>query len=309
MTPSRVLLLDTRNPVHPELSATLERESEGGITAEVCTAVQEGLDRIAEKGFDTVVCWAEHKNDLIGVIQIRKARSSLPILVLSSQETPGFRALAIQMGATRVAKRETDVSLMARTIRLIVLSGELAHEVQGRAAEVFVRVQEMQLLLQENRTLTREAQTQAGRKSRPPFTPLLVEDDPNQALLMVRAFQKAEVLASLPTMTTGEEAIEYLSRLSDPGHPVASFPSMIIMDLELPRKSGLEVLEWIRGNRAVAHIPVVILSASTNPDHVNRAYQLGAHAYLIKPTSLSALIELVARLAGRRSEASRSKGL
>ena len=300
MPPNRVLLLDTKSAAAPDLPYALERESEGRIAAEVSTVVQEAIDRIARQGYDAVICWAEHKDDLIGVIQIRRARPALPILVLSSQESLGFRALAIQMGATRVAKREIDPALVEKTIRLTVLSGELAYEVQGRAAEAFVRVQEMQLLLQENRTLTRAAQVQVGTKTTSPFVPLLVEDDPNQALLMERAFQKAGVLAPLPTMKDGEEAIAYLSKLAEAGHPDVSLPSIIILDQELPRKSGLQVLEWIRGNRSVTHIPVVILSSSTNPDHVNRAYQLGAYSYLLKPTSLDALVELVARLAGHR---------
>lgn len=303
MPPSRVLLLDTKSAAAPELPSALERESEGRIAAEVSTVVQEAIDRITRQGYDAVICWAEHKDDLIGVIQIRRARPAVPILVLSSQESLGFRALAIQMGATRVAKRESDLTLVEKTIRLTVLSGELAYEVQGRAAEAFVRVQEMQLLLQENRTLTRAAQVQVGTKTNAPFMPLLVEDDPDQALLMERAFRKVGVLVPLPTMRNGEEAIAYLSKLAEAGHLDVSLPSIIILDQDLPRKSGLQVLEWIRGSPSVAHIPVVILSSSTNPDHVNRAYQLGAHSYLIKPTSLGALVELVARLAGHRVDA------
>ena len=68
------------------------------------------------------------------------------------------------------------------------------------------------------------------------------------------------------------------------------------MDVELPGKSGLEVLEWIRERPKFSRLPVVMLSCSTNPDHVNRAYQLGANSYLVKPTKFSALVELVAGL-------------
>lgn len=305
MISSRILLMDAKGVLPPGLPAAWENDSKGEIVAQVTTSVEEAIEEITRQGFDAVICWAEHRDDLIGVIRIRKGRPSLPIVVLSSQKGAGFRALALQMGATRVLPHSPDLSGVLQTLRLAQLSGELAHEVQDRAAENFVRIQELQLLAQENRTLARAAYAQVRPKSDERFAPLLVEDNPNHALLMLRAFEKAGVVAPLPVMRSGEEAVAYLSALAPLSQVDPSLPSIVILDLDLPRMSGLDVLEWMRNTRTVARLPAVILSSSTNPDHVNRAYQLGAHSYLLKPTSFESLVELVAMLAKNRIPAPR----
>jgi CheY-like chemotaxis protein len=289
--------VDTKSVVSPDLPATWERDSQGKIYAQVIKAVGEAIDEITRTAFDAVICWAEHRDDLVGVIRLRKGRPALPIVVISSQEGAGFRALAMQMGATRVVARPPDLSGILQILQLATISGDLANEVRNRAAENFIRIQELQLLAQENRTLARAAVAQARAKSGARFAPLLVEDDPAQALLMVRAFERAGIATSLPVLTNGEDAIAYLQQ---PGRPDIDFPTMILLDLDLPGKSGLDVLEWMRRTPSASKIPAVILSSSTNPDHVNRAYQLGAHSYLLKPTSFGSLVELVANLAKSR---------
>ena len=105
---------------------------------------------------------------------------------------------------------------------------------------------------------------------------------------MVRAFEKADVFAPLPLLKTGEEAIAYLSAAA-PFENRGRFPlpSLLILDCGLPRKSGLEVLEWIRTQPQLARLPVVMLSSSSDPPQINRAYELGVKSYLLKPTSFS----------------------
>lgn len=73
---------------------------------------------------------------------------------------------------------------------------------------------------------------------------------------------------------------------------------MILLDTALPRRSGLEVLEWIRKQPELNRIPVVMLTSSVNPEDVNRAYCLGASSYLIKPTDFNDLVELAFGLKG-----------
>lgn len=294
--PGRVLLVDTKGVLPPEFPAAWARESQGGLHADVVADVDRALQEIAKTGVDLVVCWAERRDDLIGVIQLRKGRPKLPIVVVSSRTGPSFKALATRMGATRVVPQVPDLSTLLKTLQLALVSGELAREVHSLAAENFIRIQEIQLLAQETRRLARGAHALIRPKAASNFSPLLVEDDPDQALLMGRALEKAGVVDPRPVMRSGEEAIEYLSGVFIDVPP----PTIVLLDLELPRKSGLEVLEWMKSRPALVQIPAVILSSSTRPDHVNRAYELGAHAYLLKPTSYVSLVELVAKLAKQR---------
>ena len=116
-------------------------------------------------------------------------------------------------------------------------------------------------------------------------TVLLVEDDLNDIFLVKRAFRMAEINNPLQIVTDGEEAIRYLrgdGKYADRNaHPL---PRLIVMDIKMPRKTGFEVLEWVKaGDRPLHRIPIVIVSSSDNPTDINRAYELGANAYMVKP--------------------------
>src|SRR5574337_911690 len=117
-----------------------------------------------------------------------------------------------------------------------------------------------------------------------PFTVLLVEDDLNDIFLVKRAFKMAQIHNPLQIVTDGQEAISYLrgvDKYADrQAHPL---PKLIVMDISMPRKSGFEVLEFVKGNPSLRRIPVVIVSGSDNPADINRAYESGANAYMIKP--------------------------
>ena len=126
------------------------------------------------------------------------------------------------------------------------------------------------------------------------FTVLLVEDDLNDIFLVKRAFKLADISNPLQVVTDGQEAIGYLSgegKYSDrEAHPL---PSLIVMDIKMPRKSGFEVLEWVKGGeRFLRRIPIVIVSSSDNPADINRAYELGANAYMVKPMNFRAVEHL-----------------
>jgi CheY-like chemotaxis protein len=125
-------------------------------------------------------------------------------------------------------------------------------------------------------------------------TILHVEDDPNDVLLIERAFRKAAIGAQIQVVNDGEQAMQYLSGSSAfAQREKFPLPSLVLLDLKLPRKSGIEVLEWIRAQPGLRRIPVVMLTASRQPMDVNRAYDLGANAYLVKPVNFDALVELL----------------
>ncbi len=126
------------------------------------------------------------------------------------------------------------------------------------------------------------------------FTVLLVEDDLNDIFLVKRAFKMARIRNPLQIVTDGQEAISYLrgeGKYADrDAHPL---PKLIVMDIRMPRKSGFEVLEWVKdSSKPLRRIPVVIVSSSDNPIDINRAYELGANAYMVKPVEFRAVEHL-----------------
>jgi CheY-like chemotaxis protein len=126
------------------------------------------------------------------------------------------------------------------------------------------------------------------------FTVLLVEDDLNDIFLVKRAFRTARIPNPLQVVTDGEEAISYLQgegKYADRvSHPL---PQVIVMDIKMPRRGGFEVLEWVKGDgRTLRRIPVIMVSSSDNPADINRAYELGANAYMIKPMDYRAVEHL-----------------
>ena len=123
---------------------------------------------------------------------------------------------------------------------------------------------------------------------------LLVEDSPDDALLIQRAFRKANLANPVQLVRDGEEAVAYLSGgapYDDRGR--FPLPVFMLLDLKLPRRSGLEVLAWLRQESAVRRLPVVVLTSSRESVDVNRAYDLGVNSYLTKPVGFEALIEMV----------------
>ena len=118
-----------------------------------------------------------------------------------------------------------------------------------------------------------------------PFTVLLVEDDLNDIFLVKRAFKIAQIPTPLQVVTDGQEAISYLrgdGKYTD--RKTYPLPHLIVMDIKMPRKTGFEVLEWVKGNsKPLRRIPVVIVSSSDNPSDINRAYELGANATWLSP--------------------------
>ena len=114
---------------------------------------------------------------------------------------------------------------------------------------------------------------------------LLVEDATEDAILFERALRKSAIRAIIMRVADGDAAIDYLKGT---GHysdrEIFQFPALVVLDLKLPRRSGFEVLEWIRtGPRPLSQTPVVVLSSSNNSSDVEQAYAKGANAYVTKP--------------------------
>lgn len=125
------------------------------------------------------------------------------------------------------------------------------------------------------------------------FSVLLVEDDLNDIFLVKRAFRMARIQNPLQVATDGEEAINYLrgdGKYAD--RQTFPLPKLIVMDIKMPRRTGFEVLEWVKKDGLLRRIPIVIVSSSEDPEDINRAYELGANAYMIKPVDYKAVEHL-----------------
>lgn len=126
---------------------------------------------------------------------------------------------------------------------------------------------------------------------------LLVEDDENDVVFVQRAFKHAGILNPLHVARNGDEAVDYLQGTGNfADRERFPLPVFMLLDLKMPRRSGLEVLEWVKERSGLKRIPIVVLTSSKNDADVNRAYELGANSYLVKPVSFEGLIELVKSL-------------
>ena len=288
---SRVLLVGAEKSL-PFLPPILSRDSRNSVTAEVVEAIQHAVDRLAQKGWDAVVCWAESEDELESVIRVRKASPGTPILLLTSRKDPEFAELARRMGSTQVAPKHPDLNAVSETIRLALGAGKLADELQVQIERARTHTRELETLAVENQALAGQARTLARTRIRAAFVPLVVEDNLDDALLMIRAFARAKIHSPLPILRSGDEAIAYLSEAARPELSLR-FPSVILLDIVLPGKSGFEVLAWIRRQPPYRRLPVIMLSSSADPANVARSYDLGANSYLVKPPSLPALVDLV----------------
>jgi CheY-like chemotaxis protein len=126
------------------------------------------------------------------------------------------------------------------------------------------------------------------------FTVLLVEDDLNDIFLVKRAFKKAQIQNPLQVVTDGSEAVDYLRGAGRYGDRLAyPLPKLMVMDIKMPRKTGFEVLEWVKGqSHRLRRIPIIIVSSSERAADINRAYELGANAYMVKPMEYRAVEHL-----------------
>ena len=140
---------------------------------------------------------------------------------------------------------------------------------------------------------------------------LYAEDEANDILFLELALEKAGSPHALHSVADGEQAIEYLSGLGPyvdrTQHPL---PDLVLLDINMPRVSGLEVLEWIRQKSRFKSLPVVILTSSSRPEDREKARQLDVDDYLLKPSDPRKLVEIVKslqdRLLSKRTVAKRS---
>ena len=126
---------------------------------------------------------------------------------------------------------------------------------------------------------------------------LLIEDNTDDERLTLRALRRNNVINEVVVAVDGQQALDYLFGSGTfEGRDLDVMPSVVILDLKLPRLSGIEVLERIRTNERTTHIPVVVLSANEDENQIAQAYQRGANSFVQKPTDPSDYSEMVLQL-------------
>jgi CheY-like chemotaxis protein len=129
------------------------------------------------------------------------------------------------------------------------------------------------------------------------LTVLLVEDNPRDVRLTQRAFVRTGLPHDLRVVRDGDEALAYLRRegaYKEPG--TAPRPDVILLDLNLPRMSGHDVIQCLKQDARFKHLPVIVLTTSGRPDDVRLAYEAGANAYLLKPVEFARFTEIMTQL-------------
>jgi CheY-like chemotaxis protein len=133
-----------------------------------------------------------------------------------------------------------------------------------------------------------------------------VEDDENDVLLVERAFRKAGLQQCLRIVRNGPEAINYLSgqeMFADrERYPL---PFLVLLDLKMPGIDGFEVLRWARAERELKRLLIVVLTSSIFQTDVDRAYDLGANSYLVKPVEFGEMVNMVQRFQSYWAEINR----
>jgi CheY-like chemotaxis protein len=130
------------------------------------------------------------------------------------------------------------------------------------------------------------------------FPVLLVEDDEDDVLFIRRAFRHAALANPVHVAEDGDEAVAYLSGAGEHADRARfPLPGLILLDLKLPRRGGLEVLAWLRAQPGIGRTPVVVLTSSRERVDVDRAFDLGANGYLVKPVQADGLNDMVRTLA------------
>lgn len=126
---------------------------------------------------------------------------------------------------------------------------------------------------------------------------LLVEDEPADAELIQRALKSAGLANPIRLLTDGEAAVDYLL-----GHGAYAdrhaypLPQLVLLDLKLPKVSGLAVLQEVKSSELVRRIPIVVLTSSTQSEDINRAYDRGANSYLVKPVRFAEFAKVAAEI-------------
>lgn len=127
-----------------------------------------------------------------------------------------------------------------------------------------------------------------------PVTILLVEDNEGDILLTREALEDAKIHVNLVVVNDGKEAIDFLNRYGK--YTGAVSPDLLLLDVNLPKKNGLEVLQHVKGTHNLKHIPVIMLTTSSSPKDIDECYRNYANCYITKPIDANDFLAVIASI-------------
>ncbi|PRY87122.1 response regulator [Mongoliibacter ruber] len=123
---------------------------------------------------------------------------------------------------------------------------------------------------------------------------LLVEDNEGDIVLTQEAFDMANIQSDIAVVRDGEQAIKYLTKLDE--HEGSPDPDLVLLDINIPRKNGHEVLKFIKHSETLKHVPVIMLTTSSSEKDINTAYENHASCYIIKPVEVDAFLKVIVEI-------------
>lgn len=124
-----------------------------------------------------------------------------------------------------------------------------------------------------------------------PVKILLVEDNEGDIMLTKEALEDAKILIELKVLKDGKSAIDFLNKTDQ--YANEETPDLLLLDVNLPKKNGLEVLQYIKGNDILKHIPVIMLTTSSSESDINKSYNNYANCYITKPVEVNDFLAIV----------------
>ncbi|HWU97913.1 MAG TPA: response regulator [Oxalicibacterium sp.] len=124
---------------------------------------------------------------------------------------------------------------------------------------------------------------------------LLAEDTPTDAEMTMRALKKVGLINNITWVTDGQQALDYIAREGEFANRVEGDPTLIMLDLKMPKVNGMEVLKQIKSNERMKLIPVIMLTSSAEEPDIVRCYEMGVNSYLVKPVESDKFFEEVSK--------------
>lgn len=298
MVQAKILLMSA-SPRSREALPRALRDQGPNLSIETAGQVPEALAMIAAGSYDAAVLCADTADELSDLIRIKKRNPTLPIVMLTRVTEPGFGPLATSMGAATVVRKTSGLEETAKALAMALETQALLRAQKVLLSRSSELVRDIRTLCRQNRKLVEMALgfTAAEEEN---FHTLLVEDDPDETRFLLRSVTKAKLPVVVHTVVSAEAAMEYLTGAGPyrdrERHP---FPALVISDLKLGRKSGLELLEWMRSRPETRQTGFIMLTVSERDADIDESYRRGANLYLVKQDRPAEIVDVMRTVLGQ----------
>ncbi len=290
MSQPRVLLANHDSLFLDSLSRALTRRPDLPFDVEIASESPEAFTEPVD--YDALVCAVENSAQIPSLQRLRNQNRQLPLIALVPPNEKTLAEEARQAGADVIPKNpnpESTASLLQTALSLLINSKRSLR----LATETRVRLQELRGAIGEKRRILELSRSISERTPVHQYPVLVVEDDEEAARLLRKALENAG-FDSLDCSTSFEDAVARLSGEGAYGdREKYPLPFLLFLNLDLPERSGYELLEWLRSRSELRNIIVVAHSPSDSPQDIRRAYGLGANSVVTKPSTFEELQRLV----------------